>query len=128
VEALELSKKLVSIAIVLTLISTYLTLYTVMAHTVAMRHIVEDEEKVCWRTSAIGSLFPWPKEPGGNAIYLPVLIPINKVDLFIYRYLIKSWVLAGLSIIMWIVTGLSVLRVVKPRPGLPKEPPPNKNS
>jgi len=96
--------------IVLCIISIYLTLYTVMAHTIATRHIYEDAEgKTWWRTAPSGSLFPWPKEPG----MLEALSKMDEVDMFIYRFLIKPWILVGLSILMWIVTGLSISRMVK---------------
>jgi len=106
-----LHKKSVLILIVLCIVSAYLTLYTVEAHTVAARHIYENgwDGITSWRTSPSGSLFPWPKEPG----MLEALSKIDEVDLFIYRYLIKPWVLVGLSILMWIVTGLSMSKRVK---------------
>jgi len=102
-------KKSVLVAIVLTFISAYLTLYTWRAHTIATRNIYEDPdgEAVAWTSGPSGSLFPWPREPGIFA----VLSTINEVDLFIYNYLIKPWILVGLSILMWIGTGLFVCRV-----------------
>jgi len=108
---MEFHGKSVLILIVLGVISAYLTLYTVKAHSIAMRHIIEDAEgnAVSWRTGPSGSLFPWPKEPG----MLQVLSKIDEVDLFIYRYLIKPWMLVGLSILIWIVTGLSIFKKVK---------------
>jgi len=107
---MELDKKSVSTAVVLILVSTYLTLYTVKAHTIVARHIYEDAEgKTWWRTTPGGSLFPWPKEPG----MLEALSKMNENDLFIYRYLIKSWVLVGASIAMWIGTGLYIFRLTR---------------
>jgi len=107
-----LHKKSVLILIVLCIISTYFTLYTVRAHTIVARYVYEDlEGKTWWRTTPSGSLFPWPKEPG----MLQALSKMDEVDLFIYRSLIKPWVLVGLSISMWIVTGLFVSRMVKVR-------------
>jgi len=107
---MELHKKSGLILIVLGIISAYLTLYTTKAHTIAAQHIIEDAQgnAVSWRTTPSGSLFPWPKEPG----MLQALSKIDEVDLFIYRYLIKPWVLVGLSILMWIVTGLSIFKIV----------------
>ncbi len=106
-----LHKKSVLILIILCIISAYLTLYTVKAHTIAARHIYEDAEgnAISWRTSPSGSLFPWPKEPG----MLEVLSKMDDVDLLIYRYLIKPLVLVGLSILIWIVTGSSMFKMVK---------------
>jgi len=107
---MEFPKKLALMLIVFGIISACLTLYTVKAHTIAMRHIIEDAEgkAVSWRTGPSGSLFPWPREPG----MLQVLSKIDEVDLLIYRYLIKPWVLVGSSILIWIVTGLSAFKIV----------------
>lgn len=109
-ENMRFNKKLVVVA-VFTLISIYLTLYTWKAHAVANQHIYEDPggTVVTWRTGPSGSLFPWPREPG----MLQILSKINEVDLLIYRYLIKSWVLVGLSILLWICTGLLIFRVTE---------------
>jgi len=108
---MEFPKKSALMLIVFGIISAYLTLYTVRVHTIAARHIIEDAEgkAVSWRTGPSGSLFPWPKEPG----MLQVLSKINEIDMFVYRYLIKPWVLVGLSILMWVVTGLSMFKRVK---------------
>ncbi len=103
-------KKWALIVIVLCIASAYLTLYTVKAHTITARHIIDNEEgETWWRTTPSGSLFPWPREPG----VFQALSGISEVDLFIYRYLIKPWVLVGLSILMWIVAGLSISKRVK---------------
>jgi len=37
----------------------------------------------------------------------------QEVDLFINQYLIKTWALTGLSIIILIITGLCVFRTIK---------------
>jgi len=110
-EGVRFSKRSVLIVIILAFVSTYLTVYTLEAHTVAARHIYEDPEgeAISWRTGPSGSLFPWPTEPG----MLEVLSEIDGVDLFIYRYLIRNWVLIGLSILMCVATGLSIFKVVK---------------
>jgi type IV secretory pathway TrbD component len=39
-----------------------------------------------------------------------VLSRINDVDLFIYTYLIKTWMLAGLSVLAWVITVLFVYK------------------
>ena len=107
---MKLEKKAVSATIILGLLSTYLTLYTAEACIVAVRDIYEDPEgKTWWRTAPGGSLFPWPKRPG----MLQALSGINEVDFFIYRYLIKPWILVGLSALLWVVTSLSVLGIGK---------------
>lgn len=110
-ENMRFSKKSVVATIFLTILSTYLTIYTWKAHTIATRHIYEDldGEPVAWRTGPSGSLFPWPRESG----MLQIFSEINEVDLFIYRYLIKTWGLVGLSILLWICTGLLIFKVIE---------------
>jgi hypothetical protein len=44
---------------------------------------------------------------------LEVLSRINDVDLFIYTYLIKTWIMAGLSALAWAITVLSVYKAAK---------------
>lgn len=68
-----------------------------------------DGKAVSLRTGPSGSLLPWPREPG----MLEALSKINEVDLFIYRCLIKPWVLVGLSMLIWAGTGLSIFKVIK---------------
>ena len=105
----KFSKKAVTVVVLSIFIATYLAGYTIMAHTTAARHIYEDPDGkiVAWRSGPSGSLFPWPREPG----MLEVLTKLNDVDLFIYRYFIKTWVLVGLSILMWAVTGLAIFKI-----------------
>ncbi|MGQ9552269.1 MAG: hypothetical protein ACUVUE_07575 [Candidatus Bathycorpusculaceae bacterium] len=108
---MDFSKKLILVVLGLTIVSIYLTVYTLVAYAVATRYIYEDPngEVIAWRTGPSGSLFPWPTEPG----MLEVLSKVNEVDLFIYRYFIKTWALASLSILMWIATGLAIVRMAK---------------
>ena len=110
-ESVTFSKKLVLVVFALMIISVYLTGYTLMAHAVATRHMYEDPDGkvIAWRSGPSGSLFPWPTEPG----MLEVLSKVNEVDLFIYRYFMKTWVLAGLSIFMWIATSFAIFRMAK---------------
>ena len=106
---MRMERKTLTIAVVLAFIAVYLTLYTIIAHTIATQHIYEDPNTVVWRTGPSGSLFPWPREPG----MLEILSEINDVDLFIYRYLIKDWVLVGLSILACVGTGLFIFKATK---------------
>jgi len=100
------------VAIVIVFISTYLTLYTAMTYIMAMRHIYEDANGgIWWRTTPSGSLFPWPREPG----MLQALSRVDELDLFIHRYLVRSWILIGLSIMTWVGAGLYLHKVVKAR-------------
>jgi len=96
---------------ILFLITTIFIVYTITVHNLAERQMLENSitKIVYWTGGASGSLFPWPKAPG----MLEVLTQVNQVDLFIYRYLIKNWVLAGFSIVMWIITGFYVFRMIK---------------
>ena len=99
------------LVIVLCIISIIFTLYTVKAHRVA-RAIVEWQGELYWRDSGGGWFLPWPPRPGG--VVAPVILPIKEeVTLFIYRYLIKTRVLVGLSILIWAVTGLFIIKARK---------------
>jgi hypothetical protein len=110
-EIVRSSRNSIVVAAFLLLLSVYLTLYTWRAHAVASRHILEDSggEVVAWRTGPSGSLFPWPREPG----MLEVLSKINEVDFFIYRCLIKTWLLVGLSILLWVCAGLCIFKATR---------------
>jgi len=44
---------------------------------------------------------------------LEVLSGINDVDLFIYTYLIKTWILVGLSALAWALTALFVYKTTR---------------
>ncbi len=109
-------RKAFAIMVMLITISSFLSLYTINAHTIAGRHIAEGglTYHIYWTSSPAGSLFPWPREPGP----LEVLSGVNEVDTFIYQYLIKSWVLVGLSILAWIGTGLFISKFAKRKWGL----------
>jgi hypothetical protein len=98
------SRKAVIMTIILLGISIYLTVYTLKAHTLAASHIYETSEDVYWTSGPPGSLFPWPKEPG----VLEYLSKVEGVDLIVYLYLIKTWLLVGLSGLSWLFTGLYV--------------------
>ncbi len=109
-EGMKFAKKWGLIGIILASISVYLSFYTWRAHIIS-RRIIEnpDDEAVAWRSAPSGSLFPWPREPG----MLQILSNINEVDSFIYKYLIKSWVLVALSVLMWVGTGMSIFKCVR---------------
>ena len=102
---MALDKKSVSVLIILGLVSACLTLYTVRAHAVA-RYAYGDQLGGGWLYTPSGSFLPWPKEPGMAA----ALSKMNEIDLFIYRFLIKSWVLVGVTVLLWTVTSLYLLR------------------
>ena len=107
---MRFSSRAVLVAIILASISIYLTIYTFEAHSIASRYISGDSHgAVFWINGPSGSLFPWPRGPG----MAEVLSRINEVDLFIYTYLIKTWVMAGLSALAWVITVLFVYKAAK---------------
>ena len=104
------SRRAVFATIVLASISIYLAIYTFEAHSIASRYISSDSHgAVFWVNGPSGSLFPWPREPG----MLEVLSRISDVDSFTYTYLIKTWVLAGLSALAWVITVLFVYKTTR---------------
>lgn len=105
---MALNKKLVLLLIILGLVSTSLTLYTMRAHAVA-RYAYDDESGFGWRYTPSGSFLPWPKEPG----MATALSEMNETDMIIYRYLVKSWVLVGFAIVLWIITGLYLVKAAR---------------
>jgi len=94
-------KKEKILSILLLVVSIYLTAYTVSAHMVSS-HIVEDYGKAYWSSSPEGSLFPWPRKSGGNEIGIPMLIELNETDSFIYNYLIRTYLLLVVCILLWL--------------------------
>jgi len=103
-DAMRFDKK----AIALFLLTTLLTVYTLTIHIIAEGHLYEDpvSSLVYWTSGPSGSLFPWPRVPG----MLEIITQVNAVDRLIYQSFIKTWALAGLSLVMWVITGLSVFR------------------
>jgi hypothetical protein len=103
-DAMRFDKK----AVILFLLTTLLTVYTITIHVIAEGHLYEDpvSSLVYWTSGPSGSLFPWPRVPG----MLEIITQVNAVDRLIYQSFIKTWALAGLSLVMWVITGLSVFR------------------
>ena len=94
-------------------VSVIVTAYTIQAHSIANRYIYDSGDEVAWRNSPPGSFFPWPKEPTPGM--LPVLSKINEIDLFIYRYLIRTWLLVIVALSLWIVTCTYIIKRVHKR-------------
>ena len=95
------------ITVMLAVFSTLITAYTIAAYEVATRYIIEmGDGEAMWRTTPRGSLFPWPKGSGS----LQMLSEMEDVDMFIYRYLIRDRLLMGFAILMWVLTGVFVIR------------------
>jgi hypothetical protein len=102
---MKFNRKSVLIAVALAIVSTYVALYAVWAYNVANLYIYEDTEgNVTWRSGPSGSLFPWPGKPG----MLEVLSKMSDIDLFIYRYLVRTGLLAAFSILLCVSTGVYV--------------------
>lgn len=106
--ALRSDQKLIVILFILVFVATYFTVYTVIAYKIA-GHITESPPKIFWNSAPGGSFFPWPNEPG----MLEMLSEMNVVDSFIYVYLIKSWVLVGVVIVLWIGSILQALIIIR---------------
>lgn len=86
------------------------SVYTITAHSVASKYIIEDESGLYWRTSPPGSLLPWPRAPGE----LQALSDVNALDALAYTYLIRSMALITLSLLAWIVVGMYyALKLIK---------------
>lgn len=76
------------------LVSVCLALYNESAYAVA-RYAFDDGSKLGRLYTPCGALLPWPKAPG----MATALSKGNAIDLFIYRYLIESWILVGINVI-----------------------------
>ena len=96
----------------LVLASTVVTLYAVSAYDVAHYAFDDGGTELTWRYTPSGSFLPWPKSPG----MLTALSEGNGVDLFIYRYLIRSWILVALTVMLWIATILYLIRSIRRQP------------
>ena len=90
------------VLVVLFSITTVFTAYTVSAHHVAS-HIFEFDGILMWSSRPSGTFFPWPSYPLG-IIRVPMIIAVNEVDALYYQLFIKSWVLVGITVLLWTVT------------------------
>jgi hypothetical protein len=100
-------RKRIVLTIILVISSIYVTIYSIKAKLVANFFIFEDEEgKIWWRTTPSGSLFPWPIKSG----MLEALSEVKIIDSIIYRDFIKTQILFGLVILLWIITILLILK------------------
>ena len=84
----------------LLLITLVFTAYTISAYHVAS-HIHENDGTLMWSSIPGGSFFPWPSYP---EIGLPALTPVNEVISSYYQLFIKSWILVGITVLLWTVT------------------------
>ena len=88
------------VLVALFLITVVFTVYTISAHYVAS-HIHEIDGTLMWSSIPGGSFFPWPSYP---EVGLLALTPVNEVDSSYYQSFIKSWILVGITVLLWIVT------------------------
>ena len=114
----------VIVLVVLFSITIVFTAYAISAHHVAS-HIHEIEGHLMWSDFQGGSFFPWPSYPGG--IKLPMLSLLSEVDVLYYQLFIKSWVLVGITVLLWVVTVVFLLFKIKKQRVLGKIPTRNKS-
>ena len=81
-------------------ITVVFTAYTISAHLVAC-HIHEREGMLMWSTMPGGSFLPWPSYSEAGFL---ISSPVNEVDSLYYQLFIKSWILVGITVLLWIVT------------------------
>jgi len=103
---LKSSRRSLIVLIVLVGVSVYSALYAASAYRVAS-HVTESPPELHWGSAPAGSFFPWPREPG----MLEMLSEISEVDVFIYVYLIKSWILVAVSFLLWIGVFLQIWNI-----------------
>ena len=96
---LKISKKELVILVALLLITVVFTAYTISAYHVA-NYIHEIDGTLMWSSIPGGSFFPWPSYP---EIGLPALTPVNEVDGLFYQLFIKSWILVGITVLLWAI-------------------------
>ncbi|MEA2090143.1 MAG: hypothetical protein U9O89_05235 [Thermoproteota archaeon] len=89
-----MSKTRILLLTFLIILAIYVTLYTIVAYRVAC-HVTKLGNTTYWRTTASGSFFPWPKEPG----MAEALSEMNSVNKFIYLRLLETRMLIVISIL-----------------------------
>ena len=107
------SKKMITsksklVLVLLILIATIITAYTISAHYVASRAL-EFGGALWWRTTAGGSFYPWPHIPSGLAGEMTT--QFDQEDYTYYNYVIRSGVLIVLTIVLWIIVLWKVWRM-----------------
>ena len=96
---LKISKKELVILVALLLITVVFTAYTISVYYVAS-HIHEIDGTLMWSSIPGGSFYPWPSY---SEIGLPALTPVNEVDGLFYQLFIKSWILVGITVLLWAI-------------------------
>lgn len=99
--------------VLLVVLSTYATLYTVAANDLARWGWT------CRGTLGDATFFPFPTGPRG--VLMDVIAKMSPVDEFIYTYLIKTRILIGISILLWILAAVYFFKVVLPLFGYCKQ-------
>lgn len=86
--------------------ATYATLYTVAAHDLARWGWT------CRGTLGDATFLPFPTGPRG--VLMDVMAKMSPSDEFIYAHLIRTGALVGISILLWILAAIYLLKVVLP--------------
>ncbi len=91
----------------LVVLAVYATLYTVAAHDLARWGWT------CRGTLGDATFLPFPTGPRGVLMY--VIAKMSPVDEFIYTYLIKTGILIGICILLWILAAVYFFKCMHAR-------------
>ena len=105
---MKLSKVSIAILTVSVLFSVLLTAFTLNAHYVAS-FIHEYNGKLMWSSTPGGSFLPWPKGPGMFMMFSSV----NETDSPIYLYLIRSGLLAIVTLLLWTASSWQIWKLTR---------------
>lgn len=82
-----------------------LTGYTISAHWVAANHVMGTGSDLYYPNAGGPTLlFPFPK----SEVHLPVVTELSSVEVFIYQYLIRTYLLAAINVALWLFAGIQV--------------------
>jgi hypothetical protein len=94
--------------IVLISIALIITAYTISVYEIAS-HVYESDGLLWWPNTLGGSFYPWPHIPAG--ISGQMLTELDQEDYLYYNYVVESWVLMALTVLLWIVVFWRVWRI-----------------
>lgn len=92
--------------VLLVVLATYATLYTVAAYDLARWGWT------CRGTLGDATFLPFPT--GLRGVLMDVLAKMSPVDQFIYMYLIKTGILIGISVLLWILATVYFFKAILP--------------